>query len=85
MTMSSEQATLSEATADASPEPSTDWKTEPDDNSQCRGCGGHVTSDFARVYGDDDNVAWACIHCTSRAALRDGAAADPDHDWRVDQ
>lgn len=85
--MSSEQLTRGESAtaAEPEPEPTSDWATEADDTRQCRGCGHHVSPDWGRVYGDADGVAWACHNCSTLAALRDGAAAVPDYEGRVDR
>lgn len=48
----------------------------------CKNCGGHVSTDFARVYGDHNNKVWHCINCIEkedggREALLRGAGAYP--------
>ena len=43
--------------------------------SQCRGCGAHVTDDFARVFGTEAGEALACLECATHEELTRGAAA----------
>jgi hypothetical protein len=31
----------------------------------CRNCGAHVTDDFARVFGDNQNRVYGCHECTT--------------------
>ncbi|CCI69579.1 small CPxCG-related zinc finger protein [Natronomonas pharaonis DSM 2160] len=51
-------------------------------NGECLSCGSHVSQSFVRVFGDGGNL-YACPSCTTREAIKRGAAADPDHDRRV--
>lgn len=51
--------------------------------TRCLGCDSHVSADFIRVFGTEDGDCWACLDCATLAALRDGAAAVPDHQARV--
>lgn len=73
--MSSEQLTLSDV---APQRPSPQWTPVRDDDADehhCRGCGAHVSADYARVSGDNDDVVHACLRCSTKEDLRDGAAA----------
>ena len=44
-------------------------ETQPDGpqttDQCCRNCGRHVTPQFARVFGDNENVVYGCVHCTT--------------------
>lgn len=89
--ISSQQLTLTDAVE--KPEPAADetalgtsWTVGDAGQTatHCHNCGSHVTADFARVYGDNDGNVYACPRCVRAIAeLRDGAAADPDHERRV--
>lgn len=57
------------------------WR--PRDESKCLGCGGHVTPQFRKSLGDDDDVAHACPSCVDASDLQNGAAADPEFEKRV--
>ncbi|AXR77685.1 DUF7563 family protein [Natrarchaeobaculum sulfurireducens] len=52
---------------------STPWR--PVDQSTCLHCGGHVTNQFARVFGDDRDRAHRCGECDTYARLSRGSAA----------
>lgn len=56
------------------------WR--PRDVRYCRNCGGHVTPGFRITFGDEDNIAHACLasDCATKGQIRDGAARDPDYD-----
>jgi len=45
------------------------------DAEECRNCGGHVSADFRRTFGDGDNVAHRCLSCDSRPRIQAGSAA----------
>jgi|GEM_PF-830351 hypothetical protein len=49
----------------------------PSDTSQqqCRHCGAHVSSRFAAVHGDEDDVAHRCPACDCFRRLSRGSAA----------
>ncbi|WP_435366042.1 DUF7563 family protein [Haloarchaeobius sp. DYHT-AS-18] len=42
---------------------------------ECNGCGGFVTSRFARVFGDNGNDIYGCRSCLPLTALVEGAAS----------
>lgn len=44
-------------------------------SSQCQHCGAHVTEQFCRVFGDEDNVAHRCLACDSKYRVHRGSAA----------
>ena len=49
---------------------------------ECTNCGAFVTTAFARVYGDDDDIPHACMECATGEALKNDAAAGFDPDQR---
>lgn len=84
--MSTDQPTL-ETFADAESEVEPEWQPTSGDGRQqantCEGCGEHVTTDFARVFGDNDDRVHACHNCVDQNEILRGAAGDPDHQVRV--
>lgn len=44
----------------------------------CEHCGAHVSTDFARVYGDGDNRIHRCPNCDSWIRLQKGSGAGLD-------
>ena len=44
---------------------------------ECLNCGGLVTIDFARVFGANDGLVYACPNCTTFHALQEGEAHQP--------
>lgn len=44
---------------------------------QCNNCGGFVTRDFARVFGDNGNAVHGCPDCTDMTGVMAGQAAQP--------
>lgn len=44
---------------------------------RCLSCDTYVSADFARVFGNNDDTIYACLNCTTLAALRDGQAVEP--------
>jgi len=42
---------------------------------ECRHCGRHVTSTFARVHGDEGGVTHRCLGCDTFARISSGSAA----------
>ncbi|WP_373190058.1 hypothetical protein [Halolamina sp.] len=41
----------------------------------CQHCGAHVSADFRRTLGDEENVAHRCLACDSTPRLQAGSAA----------
>lgn len=74
--------TVTEDPHPQSPASHTSWA--PEDKTNCRGCGSHVTANYRRALGDEEDVAHACPNCESNANIYDGAASNPDFDPRVD-
>ena len=46
--------------------------------SRCEHCGSHVTGDFRRVYGDEDDRVHRCGECDTMVRIRAGSAAGLD-------
>lgn len=46
----------------------------------CQNCGERVSSEYARVFGDDANELHACSNCSTQRAVARGAAVDDDRD-----
>lgn len=42
---------------------------------QCHNCGEHVSEQFARVFGDNDDEVFACTDCAGLRELSDGDAS----------
>jgi hypothetical protein len=42
---------------------------------ECNNCGGFVTPDFARVFGDNRNDVNGCVSCMSFRELQNGEGA----------
>lgn len=44
-----------------------DWSPKPTDQTvrkrRCLNCGAHVSPDFLRVFGDNEDVVEGCIEC----------------------
>lgn len=50
----------------------------------CRNCGSHVTDQFARVFGDNEDTVHSCMGCGSNAELGlrpDGEPANRQTAW----
>lgn len=45
-------------------------------DNRCRNCGGFVTRDFARVFGDNQNSVHGCLECIDGTAVKNGHAVD---------
>lgn len=41
---------------------------------ECTNCGGFVTVDFARVFGDNQDQVYGCPECITATAIYNGAA-----------
>jgi hypothetical protein len=50
----------------------------------CRNCGEHVTVQFARVFGDNQDRVRKCIACVPNAEL-DELSNDENEDKAIDQ
>lgn len=51
--------------------------------TECKNCEAVLSNQFAKVYGDEDNNVYRCIHCVKkeeggRSILRHGGAAIED-------
>lgn len=51
--------------------------TADDARNRCQNCGAFVTRDFARVFGNNDNIVVGCLDCHARTAVRDGHPHSP--------
>jgi hypothetical protein len=45
---------------------------------QCRNCESHVTVQFAKVFGDNEDTVHNCMRCVPNAELDDGAASNAE-------
>ena len=50
-------------------------RDRPEGQTTCACCGTHVSDDFRRVFGDEDDVAHRCLACDSRPRIQRGSAA----------
>ena len=50
-------------------------------SGECQHCGGHVSADFQRTFGDGENVAHRCLSCDSRPRVQAGSAAGKSVDY----
>ncbi|ELZ92975.1 hypothetical protein C440_12679 [Haloferax mucosum ATCC BAA-1512] len=48
------------------------------ESGRCLYCGSHVSLDFRRVYGDDDDRAHRCFECDTLVRLQRGSAGGLD-------
>lgn len=56
-----------ETVADESDENATSWaqnENATSTTSACLNCGAHITPDFARVFGDNDDAVHECLECS---------------------
>lgn len=51
---------------------STDSIGELAPNSVCQRCGGHVTAQYARVFGDNDDIVHGCQECKTGREMYEG-------------
>jgi len=49
--------------------------------TSCRYCGNHLSDQYARVYGDQNDRVHRCHECDSAKRLSLGSAAGKDVDW----
>ena len=47
---------------------------------KCEGCDGHVSSEFARVMGDNDGVVHACLKCATNTVGEKAGGIEADDD-----
>lgn len=52
--------------------------TDPGRRRKCHNCESFISRKFARVFGDNDDRAHACIECSTLHSLRDGEASGPE-------
>lgn len=64
-----------------------DTTSDDPDLDHCQFCGAHVTEQFRRVFGDDNDIAHRCVECdtTTRLQKGSGAGRDLDHADPADQ
>ena len=54
------------------------WPASRSEGRRCQFCDSHVTSDFARTFGDANNVAHRCLKCDTFGRVAGGSAAGRD-------
>ncbi len=64
-------------TRDRQGEPRAEPRTGASHEHRCLSCDTYVSADFARVFGNNEDTIYACLNCTTLAALRDGQAVEP--------
>lgn len=52
--------------------------------AECQRCGSHVSEDFERVFGDNNDEVHGCPDCRRQIDMFEGAGANPDFDPRVE-
>lgn len=50
------------------------WQPDADPGRRCPNCGGHVSRDWCRVVGDNDDEISDCPRCATRSLGGDHAA-----------
>ena len=50
----------------------------------CENCDGHVTEQFARVLGDNEDDVYGCPKCTPQTDIYRGATAHENFEPRVE-
>lgn len=63
------------------PEHEPEPETEPP--GRCQECGSHVSEQFRRVFGDNDDTVYSCLECSTRREIHDGAGADGEYHTRA--
>jgi hypothetical protein len=53
-------------------------RTDRGRQNKCHNCNSFISQQFARVFGDNDDRAHACIRCSTLHSLRDGKASETD-------
>jgi hypothetical protein len=53
-------------------------RADRDQRNKCHKCNSFISQQFARVFGDNDDRAHACIRCSTLHSLRDGDAGEAD-------
>lgn len=53
---------------------------EGDQMKTCTNCGSAVSNEFAKVFGDNDDVVHICLNCTTYGAITEGKSAIATHD-----
>ena len=56
------------------------WDPQAVNPRRCLECGSHVTPEFRRGYGDEDDVAHRCPDCDTYQRLSEGSAAGQEVD-----
>lgn len=51
-------------------------------HGKCQNCGHSVSSELARLEGDNNHIVWHCFHCVTQTAMKKGAGADPNFERR---
>lgn len=46
---------------------------------ECQNCGGYVSHEWVRVFGDRQGEVHACYDCSSARHRNDGATYDPEY------
>lgn len=42
----------------------------------CNNCGGFVSAEFTRVFGNNEDEVYGCVSCRNTTELNDGAATN---------
>lgn len=45
----------------------------------CTNCGSAVSDEFAKVFGDNDDVVHICLNCTNSGDISEGNAPHPSY------
>ena len=53
-------------------------RSESDRQNKCHNCNSFISQRFARVFGDNQDRAHACIECSTLHSLREGNAGEND-------
>lgn len=55
-----------------------DDRIDPGRENRCHRCNSFISRQFARVFGDNEDRAHACIECSTLHSLREGEAGETD-------